>query len=63
MRINLISRFPYMALNSSLFLGMILSIHRSSNKCNIVQFFLSIRVRRIFDEHSFIEHTWLRVCK
>ena len=36
----LFSRFPYMALPSSLFLGMILSNHRSSNKYNIVQFHL-----------------------
>jgi ABC-type multidrug transport system permease subunit len=38
----LFSRLPYMALPSSLFLGMILSNHRSSNKCNIVQIVLSI---------------------
>ena len=31
----------YMALPSSLFLGMSLSDHRSSNKCNIVQDLLS----------------------
>jgi hypothetical protein len=34
---NGIFHWPYMTLPSSLFLGMILSNHRSSNKCNIVQ--------------------------
>ena len=39
------SRFPYMALPSSLFLRMILSNHRSSNKCNIVQYYLVSRYK------------------
>ena len=34
-----------MALPSSLFLGMILSNHKSSNKCNIVQYVLCPHIR------------------